>query len=560
MNRIRTGSNLLATITSYCRWRTAAAFLVLRPTTRTSTVFAWNFASPPALPAAAVLQQQQGQRQSFQSTTTTTTTTTLFFSSTTAITNSMDEDTTNFSSRIPAPPHPYLSSTSQEGGSLDLSDLDAVLTQSNEQRQQAYDLGNQIKVALVQCRIALENGNSSITSTSTSTSETRLQMLLQQALELVRSSSSSSSDNDDDEQENSTILLRLGNLSNMFAETIRHQTYQHFLRTGTLLPLTATTTNPNLDNDEEYLMGVLSFINFDLKRYVIGRAAQRDVDSVLLARDLVTELLDHLMKYDFRNGNLRRKYDGVKYSLKTCETILYELSVTGASVPSEEPALKKAKVESSSLLPLDELNALHQRMMEKDEIREQLIKKCRDGQKLAKQAIYALHRGEDASSLIQKCEECIVRDLQPLVAQSPQLRHGSSYSNVLEEYAEAKLFQAWLQDGKALGYTNFPHVDSQEYLGGLCDLTGEIGRYAVKQATVRDKASVIRCMETNMSILYALEGLQNLGNIGKKMDPLRRTVEKQERMLYELSLVEATGRTTITAARVDAKEGADNED
>jgi len=39
-------------------------------------------------------------------------------------------------------------------------------------------------------------------------------------------------------------------------------------------------------------------------------------------------MLEEMMKFDFKNGQLRRKYDGVKYAVKKCENILYELSIT----------------------------------------------------------------------------------------------------------------------------------------------------------------------------------------------------------------------------------------
>lgn len=37
------------------------------------------------------------------------------------------------------------------------------------------------------------------------------------------------------------------------------------------------------------------------------------------------------MKFDFRNGPLRKKYDSVKYAVRRLETILYELSLTRAT-------------------------------------------------------------------------------------------------------------------------------------------------------------------------------------------------------------------------------------
>jgi len=148
----------------------------------------------------------------------------------------------------------------------------------------------------------------------------------------------------------------------------------------------------------------------------------------------------------------------------------------------------------------DELNSLRHRMEHRDKLREKMIKKCRDGQKFAKQAIYALHRNDFARSakLIKECEDCINNELLPLAGEDPPLRSGS-FSNVVEEYAEAKLFYAWLlgkqcegENGNngagvtttadaAKGTLLLPRdftisMEPEEYLGGLCDLTGEIGR------------------------------------------------------------------------------------
>ena len=34
-----------------------------------------------------------------------------------------------------------------------------------------------------------------------------------------------------------------------------------------------------------------------------------------------------MLEFDFRNGPIRRKYDGLKYALKTIEDIVYEISL-----------------------------------------------------------------------------------------------------------------------------------------------------------------------------------------------------------------------------------------
>ena len=98
--------------------------------------------------------------------------------------------------------------------------------------------------------------------------------------------------------------------------------------------------------------------------------------------------------------------------MKSLETILYELSVT---TNDWEPTKKKLKGESTSIAlnVKKELDDLRLRMEHRDELREKLIKRCRDGQKAAKQAIFALHRGDykRSQSLISDCEKCIKNDL-----------------------------------------------------------------------------------------------------------------------------------------------------
>jgi len=199
-------------------------------------------------------------------------------------------------------------------------------------------------------------------------------------------------------------------------------------------------------------------------------------------------------------------------------------------------------------------------MEHRDSLRETLIKNCRDGQKAAKQAIYALHRKDyaKASKLIGDCETCILEKLLPIVREEPPLRY-SSFGDVLEEYAEAKLFYAWLlgKNGgddetmtaaSANGTLLLPHdfvkvqLDPEAYLGGLCDLTGEIGRFAVQRGTDRDHDGVHLCLEANTAILRAIQGLDKTpSKIHKKMDTLRKSVSKIERMIYEMSLSQAAG-------------------
>jgi len=428
-------------------------------------------------------------------------------------------------------PSPPLRRSTDGAAFFDLEGLSSQISEQEQKRQDAYDLSRHIQVALVKARNALENNLDTTEACATLTE------LLENPLL----------------SESKDRTPREANLSLRMEDYVRYSAYQHFLQTAALLP--------PLDNvtDEEYLAGACMGLSQDLQRYGLGRATVRDVESVQAATNLVAEIMDYLLQLDFRNGPLRRKYDGTKYSLKALETLLYELAVTGAE--NAEPEAKRQKQEPSNLLPMDQLAEIRKRMEHRDELRESLIKKSRDGQKAAKQSIFALHRGDKdrALQLMQECKDCIHNQLLPIVKEEPPLR-GGSFGNVLEEYVEAKLFCAWLygKDAQAAGDMNGPAgillqpedfdiaLQPEEYLGGLGDLTGEVGRYAVQRGTARDVDGVKLCLQTNASIYTAMQALERLPQgIGKKMDAVRRSVEKLERMLYEMSLSEAAGGRNV---------------
>lgn len=426
--------------------------------------------------------------------------------------------------RLPHAPHRYLS----RPDALDLTDIEKQINDADDRRQTAFDLSRKIGVSLTKCKAASEVGGDAQLA-----ADAELDSLMEEVF------AKTASDGD-------TRKPRDGNLSHKVEDYLRYKGFCHFLSTGKLIP----SSSFPYATDEEYLAGVCIGLAQDLARYGVGRATVRDANSVSIARDLVSDLMTYLLKFDFRNGPLRRKYDGVKYALKSLETVLYELSVTGSEIDVE--------MKESHRMPNEELEALRLRMERRDELREKLIKRCRDGQKAAKQSIFALHRGDKAKSekLIQECESCI-DDLLPIVKEEPALRYGS-FSNVLEELVEARLYYSWLygKDGSnedkspsctILSISDFNSVvEPEDYLGGICDLTGEVGRFAVQQGTSRNTQVVTLCLETNLSILLSLQGLSRFpsgGSLGKKMNPLRMSVEKLERMLYELSLVQATGGT-----------------
>jgi predicted translin family RNA/ssDNA-binding protein len=115
-----------------------------------------------------------------------------------------------------------------------------------------------------------------------------------------------------------------------------------------------------------------------------------------------------------------------------------------------------------------------------------------------------------------------------LTTTNPSLRHGA-LSSSLEEYAEAKCFAHYLATQKLVPLRDLPHVQKDEYLGGVADFTGELTRYAVVRATARDEVAVEKCW----AMVEAISGeliqfdFRN-GPLRKKYDSVKYNLRKLE--------------------------------
>jgi predicted translin family RNA/ssDNA-binding protein len=272
------------------------------------------------------------------------------------------------------------------------------------------------------------------------------------------------------------ITERESKLSFNFEKVFVLKMLSHYYQTGKLAPLSSFQSPA--PTDTEYIAAVIGFCQ-ELSRYTLNRACSMDFPSVKLSKEMIIEIYQILLEFDFRNGPLRRKFDGVKYALKTIENIFYELNLQNnikegnlppppsssfsfggedadAPIQTNQPAAKKARVEKNNnannnnsaetnttdsvavatqpaakkfhFLSEEEFRGVIQRMAEYDQAREFIIKESRDIQKAAKQAIYAVIRNqlEDARNKLNFCQkkaEKLIADVVTKVSPSSLSSH-----------------------------------------------------------------------------------------------------------------------------------------
>ena len=184
-----------------------------------------------------------------------------------------------------------------------------------------------------------------------------------------------------------------------------------------------------------------------------------------------------------------------------------------------------------------EFEQLKHDMEKYDAARDTIIKESRDITKLSKQAIYSLHRGEvDAARQQLAAAKAVITKLITVIKEEPTLRTGG-FSSGMEEYVEACAFLFFIKTGKLLPYKEVPDLEPEEYLGGLSDLTGELMRYAVIQATKRNHKAVqdVRDLIDGIYGQFVQFDFRN-SELRKKYDSIKYNLQKVENVLYDMAL------------------------
>lgn len=168
--------------------------------------------------------------------------------------------------------------------------------------------------------------------------------------------------------------------------------------------------------------------------------------------------------------------------------------------------------------------------------RREMIKMSGDAQQHAKKAIFALQRDDKQGADERfKLAQGIFGELNKKFKADTGLFDEGSYRAALEEYVEAVLFRDLIA-GKAVGKIKEVKVDSDAFVSGLCDVPGELYRYAIKSATARDFDMTKKCYQYAQEIIGELIDMDLTGYHRNKFDQAKQALHKLEQVVYEVSL------------------------
>ena len=122
---------------------------------------------------------------------------------------------------------------------------------------------------------------------------------------------------------NDPKLKNQGSYKVAVQEYVEAITFYHLMKDNKIPTHTTLKVEP-----EHYLLGIIDLVG-ELVRKAINSAIREDYQTSVEMKDLVTELYNELLLFDFAGGELRKKFDSIKYDLKKLEDLILNLKLSG---------------------------------------------------------------------------------------------------------------------------------------------------------------------------------------------------------------------------------------
>lgn len=168
--------------------------------------------------------------------------------------------------------------------------------------------------------------------------------------------------------------------------------------------------------------------------------------------------------------------------------------------------------------------------------RREIIKIAGDAQQLSKKSIFASQRNdfESAKKLISQ-SIALLKKIQLLIKTDRRLANEGSYKAALEEHVESFIFFQCVNNKTISGLKEI-NVDADIYISGICDVPGELYRYAIKSATDKNFDMTLKCHELSEEIILELVDMDLTGYNRQKFDQAKQALHKLEQVIYEVGL------------------------
>ena len=159
----------------------------------------------------------------------------------------------------------------------------------------------------------------------------------------------------------------------------------------------------------------------------------------------------------------------------------------------------------------------------------------------SKRIIFSLHRGDvkQAGGSIEEIKKELAR-MQKNFGYTRLAQEGS-YKAAVEEFIEAAMFHKFVI-GKRVDKVEKLKINYDSYLGGICDLTGEMVRFAVNKASNKEFSEVTRIKEAISDIISQLADFDMTGYLRTKYDQAKGNLRKIEQINYEISIRNAESK------------------
>jgi len=153
----------------------------------------------------------------------------------------------------------------------------------------------------------------------------------------------------------------------------------------------------------------------------------------------------------------------------------------------------------------------------------------------SKRVIFALHRGDINKAEKELAEiEKVLQKLEKKFGQK-RISEEGSYQAGTEEYVEAKMFYFVIR-GKKIDKIKKINLSIGSYLGGLCDLTGELVRRAINESAKEDFSEADKMKKIINEIMTELVEFDMTGYSRTKYDQAKNSLRKIEQINYEIKI------------------------